>query len=74
MGEPSGNKSRAAAQVEATQHLGFALQFAIEALRFGEGPALAGRLDAHAAAAAAAAGKLAARDSTCLATETRSAL
>ena len=30
--------------MEATQHLGFALQFAIEALRFGEGPALAGRL------------------------------
>lgn len=44
MGDPSGNKSHAAAQVEATQHLGFALQFAIEALRFGEGPALAGRL------------------------------
>jgi hypothetical protein len=44
MGKPSGNKSRAAAQVEATQHLGFALQFAIEALRFGEGPALACRL------------------------------
>lgn len=31
-------------QVAATQHLGFALQFAIEALRFGEGPALASRL------------------------------
>ena len=38
------HQSLAAAQVQATQHLGFALQFPIEALRFGEGPALAGRL------------------------------
>lgn len=43
-GAASAAAAPAAAQAEATKHLGFALQFVVEALRGGEGPALASRL------------------------------